>query len=253
MSEAALLTVSDVSVGWHGRPVLREVSFALAAGGSLGIVGPNGSGKTTLLRALLGLSRPLAGTIERGAAWRAGHVPQRDALDPVFRFSAFHVVEMFARVGTASAAGARAAAEDALAAVGMTAARDRAFRDLSGGQKQRVLIARALAVRPTVLVLDEPTSGMDVRAEAELLALVREIRAVRGLAVILVTHSLHVVADEADSVVILHAGRATCGVPAEVLSAASLSRTYGCEVASGMLDGHHVIRAVAPPREAGTS
>lgn len=241
-----LLTVAAAAVGWSGRPVLRGVSFTLAARDYLGIVGPNGSGKTTLLRALLGLAAPLEGRVDRSAAWRAGYVPQRDSLEPLFRFRAFEVVEMFARLGAASRAAARDATAEALAAVSMDAARDRVFRDLSGGQKQRVLIARALAVRPTVLVLDEPTTGMDIRAEAELLALVRRIRSERGLAVILVTHSLHVVADEASIVGVLRGDRTEFGPPARVLAQESLSRIYGCPVESAFVGGRHVIHAVPP-------
>ena len=242
-----LLTVVSATVGWAGRAVVRDVSFSLRPGETLGIVGPNGAGKSTLLRALLGLAEPLAGRIERAPSWRAGHVPQRDALEPLFRFRAREVVEMFARVGAASGAAARDEAAAALRAVGMEAVAGRVFRDLSGGQKQRVLIARALAVRPTALVLDEPTTGMDIRAEAELLALVRSIRAERGLAVLLVTHSLHLVADEADAVGILHDGRATFGPPASVLTSESLGRIYGCPVEAARVGAHQLIRAVPGP------
>lgn len=243
-----LVTVAAASVGWAGRAVLRDVSFTLRRGETLGIVGPNGSGKTTLLRAVLGLARPVAGRVERSPDWRAGHVPQRDAIEPLFRFRSSEVVGMFARVGAPSKAAASEAAREALASVGMESAAARVFRDLSGGQKQRVLIARALAVRPTVLVLDEPTTGMDVRAEAELLGLVRRVREERGLAVVLVTHSLHLVADEATTVGILHGDRATFGPPAEVLSEESLSRLYGCRVESAVVGGHRVVRAVPEVR-----
>lgn len=239
-----LLTADALAVGWAGRPVLRDVAFTLRPGDCAGIVGPNGSGKTTLLRALLGLSRPLAGRVTRSDRWRAGYVPQRDSLEPLFRFRAAEVVTMFARLGADSAAAAREASAAALRDVGMDGAADRVFRDLSGGQKQRVLLARALAVRPTVLVLDEPTTGMDIRAEAELLALVQRIRAERGLAVVLVTHSLHVVADEATVVGLLHGDRATFGAPDDVLAPEALSRIYGCPVESARVGGHRTIRAL---------
>lgn len=242
-----LLLAESLDVGWRGRPVLRGVSFALRPGETLGIVGPNGSGKSTLLRTALGLSRPLGGRVVRSAAWRAGHVPQRDALGPLLRFCALHVVEMFARVAAPSAAAAQEASREALRAVGMADAAHRDFQDLSGGQRQRVLLARALAVRPTVLVLDEPTSGMDVRAEAEMLALVRRIRRERGLAVLLVTHSLHVVADEATTALLLHDGRADFGAPEEVLSSEHLERVYGCPVTSVVVGGHRVVRAEPQP------
>lgn len=244
-ADGALLSVERASVGWGRRVVLRDVSFTLARHDYLGIVGPNGSGKSTLLRALLGLAAPRDGRIVRSPEWRAGYVPQRDALEPLFRLCAFHVVEMFARVGAASAAAAADATHDALRAVGMEAAEGRVYRDLSGGERQRILIARALAVRPSVLVLDEPTTGMDVRAEAELLALVRRVREGRGLAVVLVTHSLHVVADEAETVGILHGDGAEFGRPETVLSPENLSRIYGCDVTSEVVRGRRLIRASA--------
>jgi ABC-type Mn2+/Zn2+ transport system ATPase subunit len=245
-----LLSARDATVGWGGRPVVSGVTFELRPADWHGIVGPNGSGKSTLLRAALGLAAPLAGEIVRSPAWRAGHVPQRDTLEPLFRFRAREVVEMFARVGAASVADARRETEDALRSVGMQDLARREFRDLSGGEKQRVLIARALAVRPTVLVLDEPTTGMDLRAEAELLQLVRRIRAERGLAVVLVTHSLHLVAEESSAVGILQDGRAVFGRPDEVLAPEVLARIYGCPVRSVAVDGHRMIRAV--PDRTGT-
>jgi ABC-type Mn2+/Zn2+ transport system ATPase subunit len=138
----------------------------------------------------------------------------------------------------------RRLAAECLTQVGLAEIAEQPFWALSGGQKQRVLIARALAVRPNVLVLDEPTTGMDVRAEAELLAMVRRIRAERDLAVVLVTHSLHLVADETTEVGILQDGRAVFGRPDEVLAPEVLTRIYGCRVESATAGGHRVIRAV---------
>lgn len=230
VDQAPLLSVRDAAFGWGRRTVLEDVTFDLRPGECVGVVGPNGSGKTTLLRAVLGLAAPRSGRVERSPRWRAGYVPQRDSLQPVLLFRAGEVVEMFARQVHRPAAAARAAALEALRCVGLESMADRPYRDLSGGQRQRVLMARALAVEPTVLVLDEPTAGMDVRSEAELLALVRRIRAERALAVLLVTHALHVAATEADTVGVLHDGRAEFGPPASLLTSASLSRIYGCTV-----------------------
>jgi ABC-type Mn2+/Zn2+ transport system ATPase subunit len=245
-----LARVEDASVGWGRHVVLRGVSFELRRGDYLGIVGPNGSGKSTLLRALLGLEEPLAGSIVRSAAWRAGNVPQRDTLEPLFRFRALEVVEMAAHAeswlpgppwGDVLTRARREAAREALDAVGMGDRAGRVFRDLSGGQKQRVLIARALAAAPSVLVLDEPTTGMDIASEADLLGLVRRLRDERDLAVVLVSHSLHVVADEADRVGLLIGDRVRFGTPGEIVADGPLSELYDRTVHVHELHGRRVI------------
>lgn len=243
----AALSATGASVGWSGRSVVAGVSFTLARGGWLGIVGPNGSGKTTLLRALLGLSRPLAGSIDRGRDWRAGYVRQSAALDPLFRFRAHDIVAMAARADTwlpfSRVGERRRAADDALRAVGAADLSARIWSDLSGGQRQRVLLARALASDPNVLVLDEPTNGLDVRAEEEFLAIVRDLRAARGLTVILVTHALHLVADDATEVGLLAGGAAVFGPADEILTAQRLTAIYGCPVSVRSVDGLRVLRA----------
>lgn len=250
MSEPALLaSVRDASVGWGRRVVLRGVSFDLRRGDYLGLVGPNGSGKTTLVRALLGLARPLAGSIERTRAWRAGYVPQRDALEPLFQFRAREVVAMAARADAwlplRGGRERREAASAALRDVGMAAHADRVYRDLSGGQKQRVLIARALAAGPAALVLDEPTTGMDLAAERDLLDLVQRLRAERGLGVVVVTHSLHVVADEATRVGLVAGDEVRFGTPAEIVAEGPLAEVYGRAVSVRLVDGRRVVHAAA--------
>ncbi len=249
MSPGELLaSVDDASVGWGRRVVLRGVSFELRRGDYLGLVGPNGSGKSTLLRALLGLARPISGAIARTAAWRAGNVPQRDTLGPLFRFRAVEVVAMAARSESwlpgVRNAERRDAARAALDAVGMGERADRVFRDLSGGQKQRVLIARALASSPTALVLDEPTTGMDISAEADLLELVQRLRVERDLAVVLVSHSLHVVADEADRVGLLVGDEVRFGAPHDLVADAPLSTLYRRPVEVHEFRGRRVIHVM---------
>jgi ABC-type Mn2+/Zn2+ transport system ATPase subunit len=240
-----LAKVESASVGWGRTVVLRGVSFELRRGDYLGLVGPNGSGKSTLLRALLGLSQPIDGAVQRTAAWRAGNVPQRDTLEPLFRFRALEVAAMaahsdswmpFRREGDRVAA-----ASEALDAVGMGDRKNRVFRDLSGGQKQRVLIARALAANPSVLVLDEPTTGMDISSEADLLALIKRLRAERNLAVVLVSHSLHIVADEADRVGLLVGDAVRFGTPHDIVADGPLSQLYGRRVEVHEVDGRRVI------------
>jgi ABC-type Mn2+/Zn2+ transport system ATPase subunit len=226
-----LARAEAVSVGWRGRAVLRDVTFELRAGEALALVGPNGSGKSTLLVALLGLRRPLAGSVVRSPRWRAGYVPQQAALDPLFRFSVADVVAMGSLAGRwlpgAHARERLAVAARALDAVGLAHKATEIFRDLSGGQRQRVLLARALARDPTVLVLDEPTIGLDIRAESVFLDLVRRLRSERNLAVVVVSHSLAVAASEADTIGLVHAGRVRFGSWQEILDPVVLASVYG--------------------------
>jgi ABC-type Mn2+/Zn2+ transport system ATPase subunit len=242
---APLARIEGASVGWGRRVVLRKVEFEIRSGDYLGLVGPNGAGKSTLLFALLGLTRPIVGRVARFPGWRAGYVPQRDTIEPLFRFRAREVVAMAARAGsflpfTGRKARARAA-EEALDSVGMSGMAGRVFRDLSGGQKQRVLIARALVSGPSVLVLDEPTTGMDISIEADLLSLIRALRDERGLTIVLVSHSLHLVADEADRVGLLAGGTVNFGSPDEIISERELSAVYGRPVTVDELHGRRVV------------
>jgi ABC-type Mn2+/Zn2+ transport system ATPase subunit len=240
-----LASVESATVGWGRRAVLREISFDLRRGDYLGIVGPNGSGKSTLLRALLGLAAPIAGTVTRSDSWRAGHVPQRDTLEPLFRFSALEVTAMAAHsqswLPVARSAERRKAAREALEAVGMGAFARRVFRDLSGGQKQRVLIARALASAPSVLVLDEPTTGMDIVSERDLLDLIRRLRTERDLAVVFVSHSLHLVADEADRVGLVAGDRVRFGTAEEIVAEGPLTQVYGRPVHVHDVHGKRIV------------
>ncbi len=167
---ADLLRVRDVALGYGGRTVLSRLDFTIERGDFLGVMGPNGSGKTTLLRALLGLIKPLGGTMEwvaqNGGPPRLGYVPQRERLDPNFPLSSLEVAVMgrFGKLGAMRRAG-RADVEMALGClrrVGMERLAHSPYRSLSGGQQQRVLIARALAGEPDALLLDEPTNGMDI-------------------------------------------------------------------------------------------
>lgn len=223
-----------LAVGRGGRPVVEGIDLAVGAGEVLGVVGPNGSGKSTFVRTLLGLLPPVAGAILRGSPFRAGYVAQSDALDPLFPFSAGEVVAMAARADAVlplrAAGERRSIALRSLERTGAADLADRPCRDLSGGERQRVLLARALAAGPTVLVLDEPTAGLDLAAETALLALVRSLREEEGMTVVLVSHSLAAVAGEATRVLLLHGGRHREGPVEEVLVPEVLADLYGIPV-----------------------
>jgi len=227
---APLIRLEGASFGYGRRAIVSGVDLEIGAGRFLGIVGPNGSGKTTLFRGLLGLIPPLSGRCERAAEAVFGYVPQRESLDANYPLSAREVVEMgaYGRLAGRSAT-TRADRLEALALlerVGLTSVASAPFSELSGGQRQRVLLARALLVRPTVLMLDEPTSGVDRGAEERILALLRELHA-DGRTILIVSHAIPMVRSAVERVLMVADGRVEQGDPAEMLGGARLERLFG--------------------------
>ena len=229
-----LLRLRGVSLGYKGRPVLDGVSFVIERGEFAALLGPNGAGKTTLFRGILGLIPVLAGRIEYGFDRRAtppGYVPQKESLDPIFPLTAYEVVLMgaAARVLPLWPVGRRRRhlAAECLARVGLSDAAEEPFWALSGGQKQRVLIARALAVEPQLLLLDEPTAGVDPGAEAAIIDTIARLNRDEGLTVIIVSHHLRLVREVVRSVIWVEEGVVTKGTTAEILSTERLVDAFG--------------------------
>jgi len=188
----AQLAIEGADLGYAGRSVLRHVSLSVRPGEFVAVLGANGSGKTTLLRSLLGFLPPLSGRIERAPGLRIGYVPQRETLDDRYPLSGADVA-LFGTYGDLSCwrrtgVRARERARAALASCGALEFANRRYAELSGGQRQRILIARALATSPSVLLLDEPTAGVDQASEAAIFDALAELRRDRALAVWLVTH-----------------------------------------------------------------
>jgi manganese/zinc/iron transport system ATP- binding protein len=243
-----LIELVKVQVGYQHQPLLPPVDLAIHAGQFLGIVGPNGAGKTTLVRTLLGLLPPVAGTVvfpERRKP-RFGYVPQRASVDLSFPLTAFDVTLMgrYGLIGPLRRP-SRADREKALAAladVGVADLASRAFHALSGGQRQRVLVARALASDPEILVLDEPTNGLDLPAERSMMDLVASFTS-RGIGVVLVSHHLGVVSDYVTDLALV----AGPGEPVEIgpreriMTSTQLSRIYKRPIAVRSVDGHAVV------------
>lgn len=216
----ALIEISGASARLDGRETLRDVDFSLKAGEIVTLVGPNGSGKTTFLRLALGAIKPDSGTVRRQEGLRVGYTPQRVAVDPTLPMT----VARFLRLGGAVDRAARA---EALERVGAPGLGERRFAELSGGQRQRVLLARALLRRPMLLALDEPTQGLDQPGEAAFYALIAELRAELGCAVLMVSHDLHVVMSASDRVICLN-GHICCeGAPTVVSEAPEYRRLFG--------------------------
>jgi ABC-type Mn2+/Zn2+ transport system ATPase subunit len=212
-----------------GPPVLREVTMAIVPGEFTGIVGPSGSGKTTLLRVLLGLVTPRHGTIVRRRALRVGYVPQVETINWHFPVTVFETVLMAARNGRtwpwASVAEKRSVSA-VLERLGIGGLADRHIRELSGGQQQRVFIARALLGSPDLLLMDEPTSGVDVRTRHDVLHLLGDLND-ENLAIVITTHDLNGIATHLPNVVCLHNRVVGAGAPRDVLTPAVLEETYG--------------------------
>ena len=208
MEHDALIRFDRVRLGYGRNIVLDHLNLAIGRGGFLGIIGPNGVGKTTLLKAILGFIRPLSGEITTGKDMRCGYVMQRQSLDDIFPLTAWEValmgrygrVKPFQRISRAD----RTRVEEALEEAGVLGLKSELFRTLSGGQKQRVLIARALASEPDVLLLDEPTSDLDVKGEEEVMDLIEEIHHSRNMGVILVSHLLGVVLNRVHQIMFLN-------------------------------------------------
>lgn len=231
----SFIRFEHVTLGYGRRVVLQDVDLAVPAGDFLGIVGPNGAGKTTLLKALLGTLAPLGGSIrmpERGVVF--GYVPQREAVDETFPLTVHEMILMgrFARIGLVHRPSTkdRARAAESAEHVGIAALLDRRYRTLSGGQKQRTLIARALAAEPTILILDEPTNGMDLPAEHAMMELVRRLHVEDGLTVVMVSHLLNVVASYVARLAIVGGGHLEVGPIDTMLTDEKLTALYDTPV-----------------------
>ncbi len=231
---AAPLALHDVSLGYDGRPILQHISFTVERGEFLALLGPNGAGKTTLLRGMLGLIPVLAGRIEFGfdrVASPPGYVPQKDTLDAIFPLTALEVVLMgtYAHLSPFRPVGRRQRrlAEESLRQVGLADLATHPFWSLSGGQKQRILIARALAAEPQVLLLDEPTAGIDPDAVTAIMDVIARLNHERELTVVLVSHHLRLVRSLVRSVIWVDHGDASKGPTETMLSPEHLESIFG--------------------------
>ena len=232
-----LARLSGVTCSYGGAPVLRGVDLEIAASQFTGVVGPSGSGKTTLLKLLLGSVRPGAGTVERRDGLRVGYVPQVEQVDWSFPITVSECVLM-ARTPSLRrgrrlpwpSRGERAEVHEVLSRLGIEGLGGRHIRELSGGQQQRVFIARALLGRPDLLLLDEPTSGVDVHTRHEVLHLLDDLHR-DGLAIVVTTHDLNGIASHLPHLVCLNGEVIGEGAPRDVLGLDVLEATFGARMA----------------------
>lgn len=246
MSEAGLV-LRGVGAGYGGDLVLRDVDLVIPPGTLVGVIGPNGSGKSTLLKAILGLAPVATGTVlldGRPVAEqrdRLAYVPQREAVDWSFPVSAEQVVMMgrYPRVGWLRIPGAtdRAAVRDALERVALADLGSAQIGALSGGQQQRVFLARALVQEASVLLLDEPMTGVDQTTEQLIVNLLRELRD-GGTTILHATHDLESAADVSDRLCFVNRRVVAFGPPAETFTPPILHATFGGELLIVREGGH---------------
>ncbi len=223
-----LVRLTGVSCRYGSLPVLRDVDLSLAQRHFVGVVGPSGSGKTTLLKAIMGTVSLAAGSVWRRPGLRTAYVPQVETVNWNFPISVSDCVLMArpARRVPWASRGERAEAARVLERLGLHGLGHRHIRELSGGQQQRVFIARALLREPELLLMDEPTSGVDVRLRHEILHLLDDLNAA-GLTILLTTHDLNGIAAHLPRMVCLNRTVIGAGRPRDVLTPAVLEATYG--------------------------
>jgi ABC-type Mn2+/Zn2+ transport system ATPase subunit len=229
-----LITFDNLSIGYERRPVMSGISLSIARSSFTAILGTNGSGKSTLLKTLLGIQPPVAGTIRCEGQPVFGYVPQSVELDTLYPLTGFDVALMgvYGRIrpGRLLPRHEQDFVHECLRATAADVFARKKFSQLSGGQKQRVLIARALATKPDILVLDEPTAGVDAAATHALLEFISQIHEERKLTILLVTHDLPLVRKHAEQVIWLHEGKILHGTVAELLTPARMAEIFEIEI-----------------------
>lgn len=230
-----MIELRGIGFSYGSTPILHEVSASIADGELVGLIGPSGAGKTTLLRIILGELTPTSGSLAGHSSRRpaVGYVPQLDAGERSFPLT---VEEMVLLGGAAFSAnrpwfdrGEKRRAMTILDRLGIASHRSKRLDELSGGQFQRALIGRALMSRPSLLLLDEPTSGIDLQTRRQVLDLVDELRR-DGYTILLTTHDLNWVASHLPRIICLNRTIIADGSPLDVLTPDVVLHTYGSEM-----------------------
>ncbi|TFG76944.1 MAG: metal ABC transporter ATP-binding protein [Thermodesulfobacteriales bacterium] len=228
-----LIKLENVAIGYEQDPFVDFINLSIEKNQFWGVLGPNGSGKTTLLKTILNLISPVSGTVFFHNELVFGYVPQNEKFDPIFPISVCEMVSMgrYSRVKP----GRRLSNIDneivmrSMDSAGISHLKDRTFSSLSGGEKQRTLLARAIAGEPNILVLDEPTASVDIKGEAQIMELVRNIQTESKLAVLMVSHFLKTVSEFSDHLILIDKDSNTflSGTKIEVLQKESLDKFFG--------------------------
>ena len=245
----ALVDVHRVTFGYGGAAVLEDVTMTVEPGQFTGIVGPSGSGKTSLLKVLLGTVTSQHGTVTRQPSTAISYVPQLETVNWNFPVTVAECVLMSRATRRLSPWATRAERSDVCAVLdrlGIAELGGRHIRELSGGQQQRMFIARALVRRPQLLLLDEPTSGVDVATRHEVLHLLDDLNR-DGLAIVLTTHDLNGMASHLPHLVALRQRVIASGPPSEVIVPDVLEQVFGARMEVLMHLGMPVVVDVGSP------
>ncbi|GAB6069854.1 manganese ABC transporter ATP-binding protein MntB [Thiomicrorhabdus hydrogeniphila] len=230
------LTVENLSMRYHHKPVLTDVSFSIPAGKTIAIVGPNGAGKSSLLKGIMGLEPIIEGQVSffgeplKQKRLSTAYVPQREEIDWDFPINLMDVVLMgrqgHLKVWQRPSKIDIEIAEQALKDLQMWDFRDRQISQLSGGQQQRVFLARALAQQATLYLMDEPFAGVDVSTEKAIIELFKNLKS-QGKTIVCVHHDLNTVGEYFDWIIFINARLVAAGPVEEVLTKENLNKTYG--------------------------
>jgi len=248
--DTAVFEVQDLLYTINGTDIIKDISLVVKKGEYSAVIGPNGGGKTTLIRLLLGLEKKTKGSIklfgQKQKAFKAwdkiGYVPQRvSQIDRFFPATVEEVVKMgrTAKRGlfTRESEEDRDAVESAMTKMDVLNLRQKLVGELSGGQRQRVMIARALASKPEVLILDEPNTGVDMVSQNRFYGLLRELNQKDGMTILFITHDVGVIADDIQSMLCINQTLLACNNPHEVLSCSEMSKLYGID--AHLIHHHH--------------
>jgi len=227
-----LIEAVDIGLRREGRWVLENVSLSVVAGEIVTIIGPNGGGKTTLTRILLGFVQPEVGSVRRSPGLTIGYVPQKLEMANTLPMTVRRFMNLTGRHRPDHIL-------EALRETGVAALADSQIHNLSGGEFQRVLLARAIARRPDLLVLDEPVQGVDFAGETALYRLIADIRERHSCGILLISHDLHIVMAATDSVVCLNGHVCCSGGPADVAVNPEFGRLFGPRSAEAVALYHH--------------
>ncbi|MDF1608510.1 metal ABC transporter ATP-binding protein [Hoeflea sp. YIM 152468] len=229
-----LISLTQAGVERAGRWLVRGIDLTVCQGEIVTLIGPNGSGKSTTAKMALGIIKPDAGTAHRASGLKIGYVPQKLSIDWTLPLT----VARFMRLTSAPSA---AEVAHALAATGITHLANAIVRNLSGGEFQRALLARAIARKPDLLVLDEPVQGVDFAGQIALYDLVRKIRDDIGCGVLLISHDLHVVMAATDRVICLNGHICCQGTPVAVASSDEYRQLFGgqADATLAVYEHHH--------------